>query len=219
VKVKLFIPTRGDVWWETAARVSTLWAEAADYDLDLEVQYCQGNTGVLDVRNRIMRRFLDGDGDVLWMIDDDVVPGKEAVSLVWSLTGKTQIVAAPCPVVRNGVVLPNLYSWNEEAKQARVDVQAATTEGTVPVDMVGFGCVMLGRPVCEKLKEFKTRRDSHGQVLMSEDLEFCLRARSQGMVTMADPRVVCEHMVRVHANGLALAYANLMGELQGLGAS
>jgi GT2 family glycosyltransferase len=191
-----------------------LWWEAAEEGHELSLEYAQGNRGVVEVRNMIMGAFLASDADVLLMVDDDVVPGAGVLELCKTAAGgRFAVVGAPCPIMRPGTtVLPNVYVWNERERRAAVAVELATRPGVQECHMVGFGCVALSRAVCQKLKYFKPRLEGR-RWAMGEDLEFCLRARSQGFRVAANMDVQCEHMLRVHGNAAAYAYAGLMENL------
>ena len=66
--VLLAVPTRGHVWYETAKALEPY-----------NPQYCREKLSVANVRNRIVKRFLDETkADALVMCDDDVVPGDAA---------------------------------------------------------------------------------------------------------------------------------------------
>lgn len=215
MKIAAYIPTRGHVWWETAARCSTLWHEARERGHSLTLEYAQGNRGVVEVRNMIMEAFLESDADVLLMIDDDVVPGDRVLELCEvAAGGRFSVVGGPCPIMRpRTTVLPNVYVWNEKTKQAEIALGIASRGGIQECGMVGFGCVAISREACRRLRRFKPKLEK-GAWVMGEDLEFCLRARSQGFKVAAHMDVMCEHMIHVHGNGVGLAYGMLLEDLR-----
>lgn len=208
------MPTRGHVWWETAARMGEQAEVFWDAGHEFELRYAQGNRGVVEVRNLILEAFLAAEADVLLMVDDDVVPppANALLSLVEQIGGYA-IMGAPCPIVRPGtVVLPNVYLWDEKTRQASIALELAQRRGVQEVAGVGFGCVVLKRAVCAKLKRFKLRTEAN-RATMGEDLDFCLRARSQGFLVGVNLDVPCEHMLTVHGNALAWAYSDLIERL------
>lgn len=213
MRVACFVPTRGYVWFQTARRMPGLFAEAFAEGHELSLDYVRGNIGVVHVRNLIMERFLDSGADVLMMVDDDVVLPENALSPLLEWLDVYGIVGAPCPMMQPGtVVLPNVYAWDEKSKTAAIDLLASQEHGMVEVAAVGFGAVCVRRDVCAKLKGFKVRTQGR-HVTMGEDIDFCLRARSQGFKVGVHNEVSCEHMLNVHGNETAVSYASLITAL------
>lgn len=212
MRVEVWVPTRGDVWYETAGRLLEAPSLAFDMDMLLQVFFCRNVVSVVDARNRIAHDFLSGDADVLVMLDDDVVPSPDWLELVQGLGPEYDVLGAPCPVMRPGLpVLPNVYRHRDG--QTSIDLaRALGSDGCLEVDAVGFGLVAISRPVMEKLKVFKTKQVD-GRIVVGEDIEFCLRARSQGFSVGVDMRYPCEHLLRLHGNEVAYTYSQLMENL------
>jgi hypothetical protein len=207
------VPTRGRVWWETAARLPVLFQEAYAADDELTLDYVWNTVGAVHARNMILDRFLDIDADVLLMCDDDVIPPEGALSLILEGLDEFGIVGAPCPIaVPRSMVLPNVFGWDEKAQRLSLALEAAQQKGLMEVDAIGFGFVAVRRDVCAKLRKFKVRQRGTS-VTMGEDVDFCLRARSQGFRVAGQMDLACEHRFDVYGNVVSLAYGGLISEL------
>lgn len=214
-RAHIFVPTRGTVWYQTAAMLSDLAWQAAAAGERLPIAYTRSKTGVVEVRNLIMRLFMDGHAETLIMVDDDVVPHPDSLRLIdWVESGDADIVAAPCPLVRAGLpILPNVYSVGADG-QLGYDIRLVQDNtGLVPCGAVGFGLVAISRRTIIKLGEFKNHI-VNGEVTMGEDIEYCLRARKRGLKVMVDLDLPSEHVLTVHGNELAHSYSELMRNAQ-----
>ena len=204
-------PTRGHVWYETAMSLTELTSDPEVGD----ILYVQNKISALEARNEIVRAFLETPHDSLVMIDDDVVPPQDVLDLVAALQGDpgAGIVGAPCPLLRPGLpVLPNIFRLRPEEEYAAIDMTMTLSEersNYLAVDAIGFGCVALRRELVEQQQTFHTRVNSEGELWMSEDLDYCLRASELGYKTMVQLDLMCEHMVEVHAGGLAQTFLEL----------
>lgn len=220
MRLDLFIPTRGEVWYETANIISEAMVEAsADSIVEIRVIYARSKVGVVEARNWAARAFLDGDASHMMMLDDDVVPqrGSDLIDLYADAREYDwDVLAAPCPIVRPGsIVLPNVYRIDEQ-QNAIVDLETVNdNRGMVEVGAVGFGLVCISRRCMAKIKYFKPRYTKERDWQMGEDVDFCLRARSQGFKVGAQLDLACEHMLTVHGNALAWGYHSLMEQVSG----
>lgn len=207
--VLLTVPTRGQVYAETAQALSPY-----------SPRYVIERQGIVSARNRCRALCLETEAQVLMMVDDDVVPSDAVFShgLEPILGGQCDILIFACPIVRDlGVVMPNLYRVLDDNVSPPLfgyALRRSHKSGLAKIDAGGFGCVAITRRCLEKIGEFQERRDDSGQTILSEDLDYCLRARGLKLKVAADPYLICEHMLYLHGGGLAAAFAQFV-DLEG----
>lgn len=213
-RARIYVPTRGYVWYETVAALSDLSWKAAAAGEQIPIAYTRSKTGVVEVRNLIMRLFMDTHCETLIMVDDDVIPHPESLRLIdWVESGDADVVGVPTPIVRPGLpVLPNVYRVNEAG--IGIDMELVqTTTGLQPCGAVGFGVVAISRRAIIKVGEFKAQI-VNGEMTMGEDIDFCVRARKNGLKVAVDLDLPAEHVLTVRGNALATSYAELMRNAQ-----
>lgn len=209
-RARIYVPTRGHVWYETATALSDLAWKAAAAGEPLPISYTRSKTGVVEVRNLIMRLFMDTHTETLIMVDDDVIPHPDTLRLIdWVETGDADVVGVPCPIVRPGLpVLPNVYRVNEAGIGIDMDLVRNNT-GLQPCGAIGFGAIAISRRAIIKVGEFKSQI-VNGEVTVGEDIDFCIRARKNGLKVCVDLDLPAEHVLTVRGNALANSYAELM---------
>lgn len=210
-KFRIYVPTRGYVFCETANTLARL-ANRAGVPLP---HYMRGNASVSDVRNRIVQHFLGTDGEVLIMCDDDVVPPDHTLHNLQEALRDYPIVSGVCLIVRPGTFhLPNVFSRTKEGWGINHAVFGQT--GLVETDGVGTGLIAIHREVLENKyirAPFGSTYDRNGVMTFGEDLSFCRRVASQGYKIAVDMDIFCEHHVAVHANAIAQAYLGQIEQL------
>lgn len=210
-EIGIYVPTRGHVWHGTASALAYV---GIVNELGLPT-YVQGVTGPAEVRNEIVKQFLETGKDVLVMCDDDVVPPAHVLQIaVPIIDDDFDIVAACVPIMRPGTAfMPNIFKRNGEGYDPHLD--AYKESGVVAADAVGTGCIAIARKVLvdNHLKvPFRPKLHKDGTWHVGEDINFCERARARGYRVAADLGVWCEHLTELHANATAMAYMGLLKE-------
>lgn len=212
MKIVCYVPTRGDVWFETAQ-----WAATQAIDKQFYVVFHQQGAGVSAARNEIVRMFLEMDErpDILMMLDADVIPPNDGWEMVPDVIqrGEADICAAVVPIGQPGtILLPNVFRAQGNNRYS-VDLSLLGLGGVQVADAVGTGMIAIHRNVLEHSglrRPFDALRDPSGGLLLGEDINFCRRASAQGFKIAAHFDVWCEHMVTLHANELAQVYMQAM---------
>jgi hypothetical protein len=208
-KIAVYVPTRGDVWHETAAALGAALPT-----------YVRCTTGVQDARHMIVAEFLKSDADVCVMCDDDVIPPvglwQQVVNHV--TLGRADVCAAICPVILEGTVfLPNVFVRDDSLEKGyKLSLQFIMNKGLHEVDAVGTGFIAIHRRVFEdkRMKDPFKADFIHGR---GEDVQFCRRAKQARYKVFADFDVWCDHMVTVHANAIANSYMDVLNKGMGYG--
>ncbi len=147
-------------------------------------------------RNAIVENFLRSGFEYLLMIDSDVVPPENILDLALL---NLDIVAAPCPVFKDGFVI--LLVLREAGDEPGFKVFEEIPVGRLlEVDATGTGCMMIHRRVFEALDKpyFKFVMDDEGNLFMGEDFDFCVRARERGFKVYVHTGYLCEHWHNVN---------------------
>ncbi len=195
LRVLLAVPTRGYPWHETAKALEPY-----------NPQYCREKLSVANVRNRIVRQFLDTDAQILVMCDDDVVPGPGFIDVLANCP--YDIVGAPVPIAKMPAheVFLNVFTVEDDG---RIITKTLPETGHMPCDAVGSGIILIHRHVLEdeRMKRpFEQMLDDDGCILVGQDLQFCRRARAAGFSIGVSADALCDHYISLHANSIALAY-------------
>ena len=149
-------------------------------------------------RNTIVRDFLAGDWDILFMFDDDVLPMVNPFSM---LRHDKDVCGGVYPgrstkgynfhvFMLDKKQYPERAFWNFVPPEKR--------EGLQKIDAVATGCVAVKRHVLEKMIKkgmapFEELFDKEGTMLTSDDMAFCLKCMKMKIDVYADWNVMCDH--------------------------
>lgn len=142
-------------------------------------------------RNTACQTALDHGFQYLFFLDDDVVPPPNTIHQLISLN--LDIVSGlyyrrAMPIHPVALV---------ESKEGPSPVPLSNLEGIQKVDFVGAGCLLIKRHVLEKMHkpwfEWTLDKEIPGRKL-SEDFEFCRRAKMHGFDIHVDTRLKCKHI-------------------------
>lgn len=198
LKAMLAVPTRGYVWFETAKQIGK-------YD----PIYYREKLSVANVRNKIVADFLNdkwGHRDLLFMIDDDVIPQNGWAELLSE--APYDIVAAPVPMAKmpDLPVVLNIFNKTDDGRW--ITAQLPDT-GHIEVDGVGTGLIMVRRHVLEHpelTQPFLQELGPDGTIYTGQDLNFCIRAKKLGFTVGAVADCLCDHFTNVHLNSIPYVY-------------
>lgn len=210
LRAMLAVPTRGDIWYETATAI-----------LPYEPIFYREKLSVASVRNRIARDFLQnkyGHKDVLFMCDDDTIPA----SREWAAhmaAAPYDIVGAPVPMAKmpDLPIILNAFNWTDDGRWVSVPPPIEDdAPAHSPVDAVGFGLVMIRRQVLEHpemRQPFTQTLDEDGVIMTGQDFNFCIRAKKLGFTVGVAWDAECDHFVRLHLNTVPYVYGAPTGHL------
>jgi len=126
-------------------------------------------------RNKITVEFLaDKEADFLLMIDSDQMPQFNPLDFV---ENDLDVLGWPYPSCR--VNDQNVVPWFPR--------QYAPGAGIMQSEFIGGGCMLIARRVLEAIKApFAFRYDENGILELSEDIDFCIKAREAGFTIWVD---------------------------------
>jgi hypothetical protein len=173
-------------------------------------------------RNLLCQKFLLSDCERIWFMDADTSPPKNILDL---LTMDADIVSGLTPTWGNHSAnvppQPNYTAYRYDESERGLMHVPIYNKGIEPVDAVGPAMMLIKRRVIEdramrlspeyltfddrmeRLDDddapaiFREVRKPNGQLDMSEDLDFCWRARKLGYKVMVNHGVKCNHVKEV----------------------
>jgi GT2 family glycosyltransferase len=148
-------------------------------------------------RNYIVKKFLGTDGDILCMIDSDVVPPGDFLS---AIALDLDVVSLSCLNIltgRDGQDAPHIvYCVADKDKDGNyVGLHPSRMTGVQKIARAGFGCVFIKRTVLEAITPqwFKQTYTEDYTLETSEDYYFCDRAIEKGFSVWYDFTHLCDH--------------------------
>lgn len=212
------IPTMG---WTTSAIAGTLpQFEKASYHPDSKYRFSyeviDGARPADFARNHLVKKFLATDATRLFFIDSDVIPASNLLEL---LRVNADIVAGLIPIWQGQPVLTS-YNWDRRANKY---VNVRGEENTVKfVDALATASMTIRREVFESAgmmlpkryddfdgtpktlddsdppPYFREVRKPNGELAMTEDLDFCYRAKARGFSVAAHNGVISGHVKQLN---------------------
>ena len=156
-------------------------------------------------REFIMRQAQQAAADFVLMIDDDMVIPSDAIELLYDSMQRDQrnAVTGALYYSRDGKRPMVVSNWHS-TDTTEATVPAFTTEAPVPVDGIGFGCVLIRMSALATLQQpyFSAQivvETAHAYVrICNEDYLLCERFRQANFNVLLDARVRSGHYDRHH---------------------
>jgi hypothetical protein len=148
-------------WW--ARVVPELLRVAAEGRVELGQFIAIGSALTDHNRNHIVGHFLEGEGEAIWWIDDDVVPPAGTLE---ALVGLDVDIAAGVYFLRKPPCNPVVYARREDGFYRPLwEYQQGEI---ITADSVGMGCTLIRRCVYERIQEQYVlfRRVRNGTVVL-----------------------------------------------------
>lgn len=152
-------------------------------------------------RNQVVRKFLAGDWDYLFMLDDDTYPITNPFKM---LEHDVPVVAGVYPGRGTLGINFHVYKFGPEypEKVFFVHYPPEKRVGLQRVDAVATGCMLVKREVLEEMRDgglapFEDLFDEEGVLITNDDMAFCMKCDDLGIEVYADWDVVCDHFKTV----------------------
>jgi hypothetical protein len=200
-KVYIAVPTKsGNMYFELALTLLS-WADQKTIPIMVHVEPFAAP--IDHARNTIVQKFLGTSCTHLMMIDDDIVPPKDALERL--LFHDRDIVAAVCPLIGPDNEGKLKVSYNAYDMEGSIYVPKMEDKGLHEVDGVGTGCILIKREVLENIPyPFMTQYNEDGTKWLGEDLYFCREAKGVMAKVYADYSCECKHIKQVNLQELWL---------------
>lgn len=166
-------------------------------------------------RNQIVRDFLAGEGEWLWLLDTDAtfqadlldsllaVADPEEIPILGALTHRLKALGHDDPTgLPAREVVPVAYQQIRDDEGNWVgyrELATHTADGLLEVDATGAHCILIHRDVLTKMDSphpypwFRETILASG-ITAGEDITFCLTARDHGYPIHIDTRLVAGHV-------------------------
>lgn len=169
------------------------------YDLDIpdgyemEFQYFYGYR-IDQIRNLIAHHTIMRGFDYLFSIDYDIKLPKFA--LVKMLAEDKDIISGVYIQRRHEAKIPELYRLNQSGGMSTLKIEEVQNNNVIEIDGCGFGCVLVKMDVLKTIgyPQFKYHDTIDFQYTLSEDVDFCFKAKQKGYKLYADCSIKCDHI-------------------------
>lgn len=148
-----------------------------------------GVSPVAWARNQIVDALLASKATHVWMIDDDTIPPKDALSRM--LGADKDIISGVTPILRQNSLHSNV--WENDTPLSMEEIEKK--EGLFTARGVGASCILIKREVFEKMDKpyFAEMWEKGTGRFMTEDTFFCAEATELGFDVSIDPTIICNH--------------------------
>lgn len=186
-KILIAIPTSKYIEPETFKSIYDLEIPAG-YKVDF--QYFFGYN-ISQVRNLISDWVIKG-YDYLFSVDSDIAFSKDTLKKI--LSHDKDLVTGIYRQRKPEQIL-EIYLPNENGGMRNANIEELT-QPLVEIVGCGFGCVLIKKKVFEDIgyPQFEYKMANVHNILVSEDNDFCIKARSKGFKLYCDTSVICKHI-------------------------
>jgi GT2 family glycosyltransferase len=148
---------------------------------------------IVNSRNMIREKFLEGDYDFFLSLEQDVFPPKDVIEKLLS-NNKEIASGVYCKLMKSiegaAVKMPVLYIKRKDNELGPMYPHEIVNKGLVRIDACGLGCMLIKKEVLQKVK-FRYKEDKSSY----DDMWFCKDAKEKGYKIYADGNVLCGHWV------------------------
>lgn len=183
---------------------------------DLVIAQIDGEAEVAFANNLLGQRLIDSGYQRLWLVAADLVPYPETPTILEA--GADVAIGLSYMLGPGDVVLPNVGRCVDGAG-LDWDTLVWSEIQSSPFDVDGGGshCTIVHRRVLEDAEMqlapgawWRTLRDPRGRRVVTDDVDFCWRARRAGYIVRAYPGALSGHLKTCDIGGVwraALAHA------------
>lgn len=187
-KILLAIPTAKNIEAKTFKSIYDL--EVPDgYEVDFQYFY---GYNIDQVRNLIAAWAKDY--SYLFSVDSDIVLPKDTLKKM--LAHNVDVVSGVYIQRIPGTATPEIYRKRPNGAIENVRISELSPIGLQEIDGCGFGCVLVKSYVLDKIgyPQFTYKSALDHKDTVSEDVDFCMKAKRAGFKIFADSSITCEHV-------------------------
>ena len=184
-KPKVLVAVLSHTGWIHSSMLKAVFDILTDERVEAEMLLAQ-MTPVEYARNSIIKYAIAKEKDWILSIDHDNAPVKNPIDLLF--LGK-DLIFCPTPMhvdegIRMNCFIPTGYKKGEGLQEAH---------------RVGSGCFVMSKKVWEAIEKpwFQFIQNEDGKTVVSEDINFCDKARKAGIVPYVHTDYPCHHFHEV----------------------
>lgn len=149
------------------------------------------------VRNLIAHYTIINNYDYVFCVDSDIVLPNDALKRL--LKHNVDIVSGTYIQRKPNECIPEVYVENNKGGITNIDSQLLQEKGLMEVAGCGFGCVLIKKNVLENIDypQFEYHSSIDFKNTISEDIDFCIKAKNKGYKIYVDTNVKCEHIANI----------------------
>lgn len=187
-KILIAVPTNKYVETETMKSIYDLKVPEG-YETELQFFY---GYQVDQIRN--LTAEWGKNYSYLFCVDSDIVLPQDC--LVKMLSADKPIISGMYIQRKPGLHILELYKVTATGGMANIDIDELRGYNVVEIGGCGFGCVLINGDVLRAMPyphfEYKSALDHKDTV--SEDIYFCMKARTHGFGVWVDTSITCDHI-------------------------
>lgn len=190
VRILIAIPTAKNIETDTFINIYHL-----DKPDKAEVDFqCFYGYNIDQVRNLVAHYTIKNGYDYVFCVDSDIILPQDA--LVKLLSHQKDIVSGVYIQRRPGLTIPEVYIDNEHGGADNAHPDTLRGSGIIEVAGCGFGCVLVSRKVLEDVgyPQFTYHSSIDFDNTVSEDVDFCMKAKAKGYKVYVDCAIKCGHI-------------------------
>jgi FkbM family methyltransferase len=187
-KILIAIPTARNIEAET---FKSIYDQIVPEGYQTTFQYFYGYN-VDQVRN-LIADWVDKDYDYLWAVDSDMSFPSDTLARL--LSHNKDVVTAVYRQRKLEQIL-EVYEHTAHGGVSHMPYYKLQGQGLVEVAACGFGCVLVKAEVIKGMgyPQFKYYSALDHAHTISEDIDFCNKAKSKGFKIWADTNILCRHI-------------------------
>lgn len=188
-RILIAVPTAKNIEAETFKSIYDLDVPA---DCEITFQYFYGYN-IDQVRNLIADWVVKG-YDYLFSVDSDISLPKNALTKLMS--HDKDVVSGLYIQRKPGLHILEIYEPNARGGVSNIPFEKLKGRSLVEIAGCGFGCVLVKAEVMKTIgyPQFQYHSALDHRNTISEDVDFCKKARIKGFKIWADPSVLCNHI-------------------------
>jgi glycosyltransferase involved in cell wall biosynthesis len=158
-----------------------------------DFQYFYGYN-IAQIRNLMADYTIRNNYDYLLSVDSDIVMPMDA--LVKLHRHNKDCVGGIYIQRKPEKTIPEVFLGDVTTSICNADMKDILEPKLMPVAAIGFGCMLISRGLFEKIgyPQFEYRNSLDHQKTLSEDVDFCIKARRAGIQVFADTSIRCQHI-------------------------
>lgn len=183
-KILIAVPTAKYVETET---MKSIYDQILPPGFETELQFFFGYQ-IDQIRNLIANWIVNGDYDYLFSVDSDVIFAPD--TLIRMLNHDKDLVSG---VYRQR--LPNQVLEVYDLQQRNIPPESLPQNQLIEIGGCGFGCLLAKKQMFVDVgyPQFEYHSAINHKDTVSEDNDFCLKARQKGYRLYADTSIICGH--------------------------